>query len=186
MLWPLVLPGNQQPQHWACTINRFLSSTLGRILTHWGLVTPHGDRELSQPWLRKWLVAWRHQAITWTNVDWSSVKSSDIHVRAISQEMPQPSITKICLKITCLKFHSYFPGANELSPCTTVWLTLWLADLYIVWETPRLHWILVNYGLKWPVGISTIFQTPLTVLLQSPNDRQMPAVRAVQWDPETV
>ena len=28
--------------------------------------------------------------------------------------MPQSSITKICLKITCLKFHSNFPGANEL------------------------------------------------------------------------
>ena len=35
-------------------------------------------------WLRQWLVAWRHQAITWTNVDWSSVKSSDIHIRSIS------------------------------------------------------------------------------------------------------
>ena len=35
-----------------------------------------------------------NQAITWTNVDWSSAKSSDIHIRAISQEMPQPSITK--------------------------------------------------------------------------------------------
>ena len=42
------------------------------------------------------------------------MKSSDIHIKAISQEIPQPSITKICLKITCLKFHSYFPGANEL------------------------------------------------------------------------
>ena len=40
------------------------------------------------------------QAITWTNADWSSVKSSDIHIRAISQEMAQPSITKIYLKIT--------------------------------------------------------------------------------------
>ena len=28
--------------------------------------------------------------------------------------MPQSSITKIYLKITCLKFHSNFPGANEL------------------------------------------------------------------------
>ena len=28
--------------------------------------------------------------------------------------MSQPSITKICLKITCLKFHSNFRGANEL------------------------------------------------------------------------
>ena len=43
------------------------------------------------------------------------LKSSDIHIRTISQEIPQPSITKICLKITCLKFHSNFPGANELT-----------------------------------------------------------------------
>ena len=38
----------------------------------------------------------------------------DIHIGAISQEMPQPSITKICLKITYLKFHSNFPGANKI------------------------------------------------------------------------
>ena len=63
---------------------------------------PYGDRDLGQHWLN---IAWRHQAITWTNADWSSVKSNDIHIRAISQEMPQPSITKIYLKITCLKFH---------------------------------------------------------------------------------
>ena len=42
------------------------------------------------------------------------MKSSDIHIRTISHEMPQPSITKICLKITYLKFHSNFPGANVL------------------------------------------------------------------------
>ena len=42
------------------------------------------------------------------------MKSSDIHIRAISQQMPQPSIIKICMKITCLKFHSNFPGDNEL------------------------------------------------------------------------
>ena len=61
---------------------------------------PYGDRDVGQHWLRQWLVAWRHQAITWNNVEWSPVKSSDVHIRAISQEMPQPSITKICLKIT--------------------------------------------------------------------------------------
>ena len=44
---------------------------------------------------------------------------SDIHIRAISQEMPQPSITKICFKITCLKFYSNFPGANELNYINT-------------------------------------------------------------------
>ena len=52
--------------------------------------------------------------ITWTNVDWSSVKSSEIHLRAISHKIPQPLITKISMKITYLKFLSNLPGANEL------------------------------------------------------------------------
>ena len=55
------------------------------------------------------------QAITWTNVDLSSVRSSDIHLGASSQEIPQPSITEIICKIKYLKFHSNFPGANELN-----------------------------------------------------------------------
>ena len=42
----------------------------------------------------------RHQAITCANVDLSSVKSSDNCRRAISQEIPQPSITQITLKFT--------------------------------------------------------------------------------------
>ena len=83
-------------------------------LTHSDLVTPYGNGGLGQHWFRQWLVAWRHQAIAWTNVVWSLVKSRDIHIREISQEMPQPSITKIRLKITYLKFHSNFPGSNEL------------------------------------------------------------------------
>ena len=49
-----------------------------------------------------------------TNVDWSSMRSRDIHIRAISQEMAQPSITKIRLKITYLKLYSNLPGASEL------------------------------------------------------------------------
>ena len=93
-----------------------------KALTHWGLVTPFGDIDLGQHWLMQWLVAWRHQAITWTNVDWSSVKSTDIHIRAISQEMPQPPITKIYLKITCLKFHANFPGADELMECGSLFI----------------------------------------------------------------
>ena len=72
-------------------------------LTHCGLVTPYIWQQRSRSTLAQVMVcfAWRHQAITWTNVDWSSVESSDIHIRAISLKMPQP-ITKICLKITCL------------------------------------------------------------------------------------
>ena len=43
----------------------------------------------------------------------------------------------------------------------------------------------VSYGRTW-VGISTGFQRPLTVTLQSSNGRQMPAERVVQWDYEIV
>ena len=72
------------------------------VLTHWGLVTPYGDRDLGQHWLRWWLVAWPHQAITWTIVDLSSVRV--IHLRASSQEIPQPSITEIIWKMNSFKF----------------------------------------------------------------------------------
>ena len=82
-------------------------------------MTPYGDRNWGQHWLKQWLVAWRHQAITWTNVDWSSVKSNDIHIRVISQEMPQPSITRICF--TYLKFDSNVPGANAFFSCGLVY-----------------------------------------------------------------
>ena len=47
-----------------------------------------------------------------TDHQWSP---KDIDIRAISQEMPQPSITKIRLKIKYLNFHSNLPGANELT-----------------------------------------------------------------------
>ena len=82
-------------------------------LAHCGLVTPYDDRDLGQHWFRQWLAAWRHQAITWTNVDLSSIAYSDIHMRAILQEIPQPWIPKISLKINHLKFPSNLPGANE-------------------------------------------------------------------------
>ena len=49
-------------------------------LTHCGPVKPHVGTEIGQQWLRQWLIAWRHQAITWNNVDWSSVQPSYIHL----------------------------------------------------------------------------------------------------------
>ena len=47
-------------------------------LTHCGLVTPYGYITC-QHWLKWWLVAWQHQAITWSNVNLSSERSRDIH-----------------------------------------------------------------------------------------------------------
>ena len=73
------------------------------------------------------------------------MKSNDIHIRAISQEMPQPPITKICLKITYLISHLNFPGANELTqscpliPLNTVTYFIalfewWWFDLSALWN----------------------------------------------------
>ena len=88
-------------------------------LTFCGLVTPFGDIYLRQHWLRLWLVAWWHQAITWTNVDLLSVHFNDIYLRAILQATYQPAITKINLKIIYIKFCSNLPGTNELKFTTT-------------------------------------------------------------------
>ena len=45
----------------------------------------------------------------------SIVRSSVIHLSAMSQEIPQPPSTKISLKIIYLKLHSKLLGANELT-----------------------------------------------------------------------
>ena len=50
-------------------------------LTHFGLVTPYGNTDLSQHRFRWWLVAWQPQAITSPNDDLPSVKSGDIYLR---------------------------------------------------------------------------------------------------------
>ena len=76
---------------------------------------PYGNRDLGQHWFRQWLVAWWHQAITWTNVDLASVRSIGIHLSTILWEILQPSITRIGWRITFLKFLWNLPGANELT-----------------------------------------------------------------------
>ena len=73
----------------------------------------NGNKDLGQYWLRQCLVAWGQQGITWTNVGVSSVKSNDIHLRAISQEIPQASIINITLKIVYLQFHFNLKWTNE-------------------------------------------------------------------------
>ena len=65
-------------------------------------------------WKYAIILAWRHQAITWTNVDLSSLRSSDVHLRAIALEISQPSVTKIILKIIFLRCYWNLQGANEL------------------------------------------------------------------------
>ena len=53
---------------------------------------------------------WWNQAITWTNAEELSVKSSTINLWAISPEVPQPSIEKNGLNISSLNFNTDLPG----------------------------------------------------------------------------
>ena len=91
-----------------------MSRTQTCSLTNCGLVTPYGGRDLDQHWFRYWLVAWRHQAITWTNVDLSSQRSRNVNLRAISLQISQPSVTKISLEMIFLGIYWNLPGVNEL------------------------------------------------------------------------
>ena len=63
-------------------------------LTHCSLVMPYGVNDSCQYWHRLSLDAWWHQAITWTNVDSSSVRTCDIRLRALSSEDLQIPISK--------------------------------------------------------------------------------------------
>ena len=55
------------------------------------------------------------QAISWTIVDLSWPRCSNIQLKAVWQEIHQPTITKTSLKITYPEFQSNLPGAKELS-----------------------------------------------------------------------
>ena len=72
----------------------------------------YGNIDLGQHRLRQWLVAWLHQATTWTNVDWSTVMSCGIHLKEIS--LLRISILNMHLKIANLFFQPHLQGCNEL------------------------------------------------------------------------
>ena len=65
--------------------------------------TTYGDIHLAPNWFRLWIAVWRHQAITWTNVDFISVKSCSIRLKAMALEMPITVITSTHWKITRVK-----------------------------------------------------------------------------------
>ena len=81
-----------------------------KILTHWGLVMPYGDIDLGQHWLRWWLLAWRHQSITWTILTYHKYGPvtliwGQFHKRYLSHWPPK----------SAWKFTLNLPGANELT-----------------------------------------------------------------------
>ena len=86
---------------------------------------PDGTKPLSEPLLTYHLLP--------------SVRSNDYHMKAISQEIPQPPITEINFEITYLKLivHSDLTGINKLTfslllaatvDACAVWACLWLCS----------------------------------------------------------
>ena len=96
--------------------------------THCGLVTPYNTSDLDQHYLNQYWV-------------WSSLKSSDlvsdIHLMAISQEVPQPSVAEIWLKITYSIFRIWF-------------------------EFPRGHWVNGMYKFTLIISIAWMLETEHT------------------------
>ena len=81
-----------------------------RKVTHCGLVTPYDDIQLGQHIWR--FEAWRHQPITWTNVDFSLVRCCGIHLRVISPQVPMLLFCIMSLKII-LWLVPHPAGAND-------------------------------------------------------------------------
>ena len=114
----------------------FNLSMMGLQLTFCGLVTPYGDIALGQHWLRIWLVAWRHQAITRTNIDLSSTDFCGMHLRAISQEVLRSLICNTNLNSTLKKLYPNLPGFSELNMVRGSHVGhIYVSKSYMIWRS---------------------------------------------------
>ena len=73
----------------------------------------------------------------------------------------------------------WWESTGDRFPCGEV--ITWLIQIEIGNSSRVMH-----YWRTWTMGISTVFQKPPTVLLQSPYGRHSPVVRTVQGDCERV
>ena len=108
------------------------------------------------------------------------MRSSDIHIRAISLEMPQPSITKMRLKITYLKCHWNFPGVNVLKYLK---YTVQILNIFRGWMkmlspiSSGWYWV----SSSWHHQMETFFALLALCVGNSPVTGEFPAQRAVTW-----
>ena len=86
-----------------------------RDLINCGLVMPYDVIKLYKLWFGQWRVAWRHQTISWTSVEFFLVRSSGIDLRAIPQRAPKLFFCIMSLKIVLLKLLKYLPGVIKLT-----------------------------------------------------------------------
>ena len=145
-------------------------------LSFFGLLTPHDDIGLGQHCLGKWSVAWQHQAIT--NVDLTSLGPTDIHLGQISQETCQPSVRKISLEMTYVKFrlnwsevnhlngHYYHSNVNEPTPVSVLvsYCLLWgTSNMPLLSRTPVSHIFFYQNAILINQILDSIDQNQVTV-----------------------
>ena len=109
----ITLP-DDDPAEWWIYSSPGVNGLRPHILTYCGLVMPYADINLGQYWLRLRLVAWWHQAITWTNADFSWVRFCGIHRRAIQQLVSKLLFCILILNIMLSKLLPHLPGAKDL------------------------------------------------------------------------
>ena len=105
----------------------------------WPIIS-YGDVDLSQHWLRWWLVAEGYQVITWSNVNLTAKVFCGIHMRAISQEVVMNLICNMCSEVTHFilplhlsnKHHGHWQSHDDV----------------IKWKHFPRHWPFVR-GIHW-------------------------------------
>ena len=72
-----------------------------------------GDKDMSQHWLWQWLVAWRQQAITWTNADYQQMCSLAFIHQQIQRKYWWNLIWKMHSALTLLNYYHISPGSTN-------------------------------------------------------------------------
>ena len=103
------------------------------FLTRCGLMTPYDDLDLDQDWLRYWPVAWRYQAIAWTNMEFSLVRLCCIYVKEISQRVTKLPFCMMTLKIILLKLLLHLSkSCKPALVCAMTWACFYLHGLNLI------------------------------------------------------
>ena len=122
------------------------------VVTHCGLVTSFGYIDLDQHWLRQWIVAWRHQAITRTNGVLPQKVFCGIHLRKILQGVLMNLKGNMSSDITLFLFTS----TSRHSVNLTHWGWNKMAAIFQITFSKSLLWklwILIQISLRYiPTG----------------------------------
>ena len=128
-----------------------------------------------QHWFGWWFVAWRHQSITWTNVNFALVKFCDVYLRAISQWVSKLLISIISLDVNLLKLLPHLPGTNKwrkwpwATDCDDDRRKCRTAHRSIVWDRPIYCWVRLTSVL---VHFPWLNHTDQLPTLTKSHDRQ--------------